>query len=187
MDFSRYLNPPRYVQTGGFDLQFTVHRLPSGERPFIYEAAIKVPGGIVFLCERWHERPTESMMAERCARFGLFSRRPYYAGQATDDSTIDCVFALYYAYCQSLGVNPTELLARTYPGWETPEKWDGKLWGFILEASRWHGTPIPDAWETDTAIGLVMSLCGQHRAELAETLTQEILLRGTSARRGGVS
>jgi len=188
MSNHRHCNPPRYVRTESFDLQYTLYpMLVKHQRRLLYHAALKADGGILHLSELWHERPSAALMAQRCAQFGQLSRRPYLAGQITDESTSDCVWALYCVYCRSIALDPTALLMRTYPGWETAEKWTESDWSSVLESAQWHGTTLPSVWSTDTVLGLLMSLCGQSRRHLAESLTQEIVLRAGVTSKGALS
>lgn len=177
--------PPRYVRTEHYDLQYTVSptRVDS-QRRLLYRAALKAEGGVLYFCELWDEAPGDQLMAQRCAQFGVLSRRPYLAGQTTDDSTGDCVWALYHSCCRSIRVDPTALLTRTYPGWESPDDWTETAWQSVLDSAQWQGITVPSR-TTDGVIGLLMSLCGQGRRQLAESLTQEIVL-GSGAVGSGV-
>jgi hypothetical protein len=177
MNTPPYSNPQRYARSETFDLKCSVHSSAAGDGRFVYDAVLKVENGVKFLCELWPERPSEALMADRCAQHGTFSPRPYRAGQMTDDSTPDCVLALYYHYCRSSAIDATALLVRTYPGWETPDKWTDAAWRTVLESADWHGTAVPSRWTGDGVIGLLLSLATQGHRELAETLTREILLR----------
>jgi hypothetical protein len=187
MNTPRYSNPQRYARSDTFDLKFSCHRSLVGSNLFIYSVTLKIDNGVKFWCEFWHEQPSEALMAQRCSQFGQFSMRPYLAGQVTDESTSDCVLALYYNYCRSASIDPTALLARTYPGWETAEEWTDSAWRSLLVSAAWHRTTIPAQWAVDGVIGLLLSLTTQGRRALAETLTQEILLRRPGSNTGASS
>jgi hypothetical protein len=177
MKTPHFSNPQQYARSTTFDLKFSVHSSIAGDGRFIYDVVLKVENGVKFLCELWPECPSADLMALRCSQYGSFSPRPYVAGQMTDDSTPDCVLALYHHYCRSSAIDPTALLVRTYPGWETPQKWTDEVWGRVLRSANWHGTAVPETWTGDGIIGLLLSLTTQGRRALAETLTQEVLLR----------
>jgi hypothetical protein len=177
MNALRYSNPQRYARSETFDLKFSFHSHLGGDGQYIYDVALKVEHGVKFLSELWPERPTEALMARRCAQYGRYSSRPYVAGQVTDVSTGDCVLALYHHCCRSYAIDPTGLLIRTYPDKESPMRWTHDAWHRVLQSADWHGTAMPKCWGGDAVIGLLLSLTGQDRGALAETLTQELLLR----------
>ena len=149
--------------------------LPSGE--FIVEVILRVEGGVRFLCEAWKTRPTELLMIHRCVKYGEFSRRPYATAQPTDDSTQECVLALYYDYCRRSKLDASHLMAKAYPGGESVEDWSALRWRRILESAQWHQTKFPEGWTTAEVLGLLLSLKGQRRLHLATTLAETIGLR----------
>ena len=159
------------------ELKYTLYFPANDEESFIFTAILKVPNGVKFICEPWKDRPNEHMIAVRCAAHGQFSPRPYWAGQETDDSTLDCVLALFHSYCGGSGVDPTRLIARAYPGMEVDEKWSPDGWRQTLDAAEWHGTSIPKEWTISSVIGLIASLRHQKLTALAQALADEILRR----------
>jgi hypothetical protein len=151
-------------------LQYCITAPVRSNGKFVLEAMVKVPEGVRFLCELRSERPHVTELMRHCLDNGQFSARPYLLGQATDDSTADCVMALYEDCCRRHGLDATELLVRTYPGWETTEAWSADAWKRVRELAEWQETTFPVEWTTDCLIGLLMSLNGQHRTQLARTL-----------------
>jgi hypothetical protein len=159
------------------DLKYRITHpaLPSGQ--FIVEVILRVEGGVRFLCESWGTRPTELLMTHRCVQYGEFSRRPYTPAQLPDDSTQECVLALYYDYCRRSNLDASQLMAKAYPGGESAEDWSALRWRRILESAEWHQTRFPETWTTAAVLGLLLSLKGQKRLHLATTLAETIGLR----------
>lgn len=157
-------------------LQYSVTEPIWSNGKFVLEVIVKVPEGVRFLCELRSERPQAPELIPYCLENGRFSARPYLLGQATDDSTADCVTALFEDCCRRHRLDPTELLVRTYPGWEKTEVWSADTWKRIRESAEWQETTFPVEWTTDCLIGLLMSLNGQHRRQLASAL--EIAISG---------
>lgn len=155
-------------------LKYWLSALHRTRHRFVVEALVKVPGGVRFLCELRREPPEVHELIRRCLEHGEFSARPYLLGQTTNDSTADCVMALYEDCCRRRGLNATELLARTYPGWEQREAWPADTWKRIRVSAQWQETTFPVEWTSDCVIGLLMSLTGQHRPQLANTLASEL-------------
>jgi hypothetical protein len=156
------------------------YRITHPARPngrFIIDAVIQVGNGVRFLCDTWPTRPSETLIYHRCAHYGEFSKRPYVCGQATDDSTQDCVLALYYDYCRRQSLDATRLLVQAYPGGESAEQWSPVTWRRILDGAQWHGTEFPDVWTSAAILDLLVSLKGQQRSHLAVALAEAIGLR----------
>jgi len=156
------------------ELRYRVTHLGHLGSKLVIESIAKVPHGVRHYCELFEAKPSEATILQSCLTRGDFSARPYVLGQAADDSTLDSVLALYRDCCHRRGVDPTALLVRTYPGWETPEKWNGGLWSSIQEGAAWNGTLYPTVWTTDSVLGLLMSLTGQHRSHLASALADAL-------------
>jgi hypothetical protein len=178
------MNPPEFRPYSGrvetrtlHDLKYRITHSARADGVFIIDAAIRLHNGVRFLCESWPSRPSEALLFHRCLQYGEFSARPYLIGQAADDSTLECVLALYYDCCRRTGIDATELMVRSYPGGEGAEDWTDVDWRKILDASEWHGTVFPASWGTDELIGLLMSLTSQKRVQLAAKLEQAIALR----------
>jgi hypothetical protein len=144
---------------------------------FIIDVIVKLDNGVRFLCETWPSRPSDALMYHRCVQYGEFSRRPYACGQATDDSTQDCVLALYYDCCRRRCLDATSLLMQAYPGAESAEQWSPVTWRRILDAAKWHRTEFPDIWASKPTLDLLQSLKDQHRSHLAVALAEAIGLR----------
>jgi hypothetical protein len=159
----------------GLKYRITHPARPNGR--FIVDVVVKVDNGVRFLCETWPSRPSEALMYHRCVQYGEFSKRPYTCGQATDDSTQDCVLGLYYDYCRRTSLDATSLLVQAYPGGENAELWSPVTWRRILDAARWQSTEFPDHWSSAAILGLLLSLKGQHRTHLAVALAEAIGLR----------
>lgn len=156
------------------------YRITHPARPngrFIVEAIIKVENGVRFLCETWPNRPSEVLLYHRCAQYGEFSKRPYLCAQATDDSTQDCVLALYYDYCRRSSLDATQLMVEAYPGGESADQWSAVTWRRILDGAEWQRTQFPETWTNPVILGLLLSLKGQRRAHLASALARAIDLR----------
>lgn len=151
-------------------LQYSVTEPIWSNGKFVLEVIVKVPEGVRFLCELRSEHPQVPELIRRCLDHGQFSARPYLLGQATDDSTADCVMALYEDCCRRHGLDATELLVRAYPGWETTEVWSAEAWKRVRASAEWQETTFPVEWTTDCLIGLLISLHGQHRKQLAHAL-----------------
>ena len=151
-------------------LKYWIRALNRTHHRFVVEALVKVPGGVRFLTELRQEPPEAHELIRRCLENGEFSARPYLLGQTTDDSTADCVMALYEDCCRRRGLDPSELLVRTYPGWEKRDAWLAATWTRIRDSAQWQETTFPAEWTSDCLIGLLMSLTGQHRPELATIL-----------------
>jgi hypothetical protein len=144
---------------------------------FIIDSIIKVESGVRFLCEPWRTRPSEALIVHRCAQHGEFSKRPYTCTQPTDDSTQDCVLALYYDYCRRSNLDASQLMAAAYPGGEIIEDWPPLRWRRLLESAQWHGTIFPSTWTSAEGLGLLLALKGQKRLHLAKALAHAINLR----------
>jgi hypothetical protein len=159
------------------DLKYRITHPVRPDGRFIIDAVLKVGDGVRFLCETWPNRPSEPLIYHRCVQYGEFSKRPYVCGQATDDSTQDCVLALYYDYCRRQSLDATSLLVQAYPGGESAERWSPVAWRRILDAAKWHRTEFPDLWTSAPTLDLLQSLKDQHRSHLAVALAEAIGLR----------
>ncbi len=85
-------------------------------RRFMYVATVKVHLGVRHVVYRSAIQPTLEEMARECLDHGTLCPRPYLVGQDSDGCASDCVFALLEDYCRKDGIDPTELMLRTYPG-----------------------------------------------------------------------
>jgi hypothetical protein len=155
---------------------------------YIAFATVKVPGGVRFLTCSWWMAPDETLLIARCLRDGQLSMRPYVVGQATDDSTIDCVMALYHDLCVSYGLDATDLLLRSDPAWARRERWAQYDWDRFRRIADFEGTLFPLTWTDDAILGLMMSLENQGLPALATSLGHALKARRgrASSLRGGI-
>jgi hypothetical protein len=166
------------------ELMYNITHPTAQQDQFILDAAVKVEGGVRFLCESRADRPNAALILYRCNTYGEFSARPYHLGQAADDSTLQCVLALYYDFCRRNSLNPTKLMLRAYPQGERAEDWDALAWRTALDAAHWHDTRFPQAWTPDAILGLLISLRSQHRTHLAAILAEQLNLPNTAKGQG---
>jgi len=160
-------------------LKYRITHPSKGNGRFIIDSIIKVESGVRFLCETWPTRPPELLIVHRCAQHGEFSKRPFSCSQPTDDSTQDCVLALYYDYCRRSKLDASQLMATAYPGGENAEDWTPLRWRRVLESAQWHGTTFPEIWSDGDILLLLFSLKGQKRLHLANTLAHVLGLPNT--------
>lgn len=123
-------------------------------------------------------------MTNECRARGTFSARPYVPGQPADFSTQECVLALYHSYCLANTIDPTAMLSRAYPMFETPEKWTTEAWRSLRQAADWQGTTIPETWLEEHEYNLMRSLYSQGLGALGETLMDENSVRSFLAGQG---
>ena len=79
------------------------------------------------------------------------------------------MLALYHAYCEAMGLEPTESLTRAYPGVRATD-WLSATWQLIRDAAKWQGIEFPTHWYPEQVIALLAALQSQGYAPLAAVL-----------------
>ena len=148
---------------------------------FTIDTVMRVTHGVQFLRETLPDRPDMQVIFLRCMNYGEFSARPYHPGQATDDSTLNCVLALYYDLCRRKSLNATELMVSAHPEIEFADHWVAVTWRKVLDAAHWQGTHFPDTWSDDAILRLLISLRSQGRTQLARRLAAQLNLQEVSS------
>src|ERR1700730_5525395 len=84
----------------------------SNASSFMFFALLKVHHGLRHLTSWWPTEPSLLSMTDECLLRGKLLMRPYLLGQDTDVCSAACVFTLLHDYCESAGIDATQLLAR---------------------------------------------------------------------------
>ena len=158
------------------DLRFTVHFPVPDDNRYLTEAAIKVKAGVKYITQFWFDRPTEQQIARECSQHGHFSPRPFHLGIPTDESTFECVLALFYQFCCAFEIDATAVLVKAYPDRESAHKWTKVAWERVVDCAKWHGTIVPDEWRSTDIQALLACISSQGHLDLAEVLAQELCL-----------
>jgi hypothetical protein len=143
-------------------------RSESDARCFVTTTML-VKSGVKYTAQYWPKRPTKNELVTECKACGYFSHRPYRLSQEADDSTLVCVLALYGAYCDAAGLDPTESLRRAYPSVHA-KSWQADTWQLIRDVAKWQGIEFPISWYPEQAAALLAALRSQGYAALAAVL-----------------
>ena len=136
----------------------------------MFFALLKVHHGLRHLTSWWPTEPSLLSMTDECLLRGKLLMRPYLLGQDTDVCSAACVFTLLHDYCESAGIDATQLLARAYPNQGPYDRWTAQIWQDIRTDAVWQGVSIPRRWTTDGLIGLSLSLTASHHDALSDVL-----------------
>lgn len=127
----------------GASMKVQVHRLPGGILYEMYEGAQRV--------------------------FLTFSPRPYTLGQSCDGTIDACVFALFFDFCRTFGLDPDTVYREAYPDAEPS---DAMAQEEIIDRAKAEGVVFPEVWDVRSSQGLLDSLTEINNHSLVGVLTE---------------
>lgn len=130
-----------------------------GDSAYMDSMLFRVPGGIIY--EMY-------VNGDRC--FHAFSQRPYVLGQACDGTIENCVFALFYDYCEAKGLHPAALYRDAYPEQEPNTESERRATTRLALA---EGVCFPHLWDAKAFESLLESLREINNHSLASVLEEE--------------
>lgn len=112
---------------------------------YLFEGFIKVKDGLIHCVERCEKKMSILKIEKLCKENGIFTKRPYTAGQACDGSISAPVYALFSKLCKNYGLDPVKVYNEAYA--ENQEKFTDEKLRKIIKSGEWQGVRYPDKWD----------------------------------------
>jgi hypothetical protein len=139
---------------------------------YLVEGFRKVDGGVKHLVNRYKHARLE-LIHHDLEHHGFFSKRPFQLGQGCDGSGDACCHALFYHFCQRVGLDATELHRKAYSK-QDGSKYHEQNYEAILELADWQGVAYPAQWTEQAYQGLIKSLLAINNRSLVAVLSDTV-------------
>jgi hypothetical protein len=138
---------------------------------YLVEGFRKVDGGVKHLIGRYRHARLEAIYHDLGKAY--LSKRPFQVGQGCDGSGGACCHALFYHFCQSRGLDASELYHQAYFE-RDGEKYQKQNYEVVLKLADWQGVAYPTEWDAQAYQGLIKSLLDINNRSLVAVLEETI-------------